>query len=182
MKKEINKTKSFFANKSKMSVAKSTTALTCLIGSLIISSESGMSATTTTGQMVASSSIAASCTISAGAMSFVAFTNTTISATSVITANCTNGTSYTISFNDAATAGGLYYLTNTTTGLTDTNNRLEASFTNGTTAMTAGAATITSTGTGSTATPGTITGTIATGQTGKTSGTYSKSMTLNLVY
>jgi spore coat protein U-like protein len=181
MKKELNKTKSFFANKSKMSVAKSTTALTCLIGSLIITSNSGAVTSTTTGQMVASSSVAASCTISAGAMTFAAFTNTTISATSVITANCTNGTSYTISFNDAAT-GGLYYLTNTTTGLTDANNRLEASFTNGTTAMTAGAATITSTGTGSSATPGTITGTIASGQTGKTSGTYSKSMTLNLVY
>ena len=181
MKKELNKTKSFFANKSKMSVAKSTTALTCLIGSLIISSESGMSATTTTGQMVASSSVAASCTISAASMTFAAYTGTTISATSVITANCTNGTSYTISFNDTAT-GGIYYLTNTTTGLTDSGNRLEAGFTNGTTAMTAGAATITGTGTGSSATPGTITGTILLNQTGKTAGTYSKSMTLNLVY
>jgi spore coat protein U-like protein len=114
-------------------------------------------------------------------MTFAAYTGTTISATSVITANCTNGTSYTISFNDAAT-GGIYYLTNTTTGLTDSGNRLEAGFTNGTTAMTAGAATITSTGTGSSATPGTITGSIASGQTGKTAGTYSKSMTLNLVY
>ena len=181
MKKELNKTKSFFANKSKMSVAKSTTALTCLIGSLIISSESGMAVVTTTGQMVASSSVAASCTISAGTMTFAAYTGTTISATSVITSNCTNGTSYTISFNDAAT-GGIYYLTNSTTGLTDSGNRLEAGFTNGTTAMTAGAATITGTGTGSSATPGTITGSIASGQTGKTAGTYSKSMTLNLVY
>ena len=181
MKKELNKTKSFFANKSKMSVAKSTTALTCLIGSLIISSESGMAVVTTTGQMVASSSVAASCTFSAGAMSFDAYTGSTITKTSVITANCTNGTTYTISFNDAAT-GGIYYLTNTTTNLSDSANRLEVGFTNGTTTMTAGAATITGTGTGSAATPGTITGTILLNQTGKTAGTYSKSMTLNLVY
>jgi len=181
MKKELNKTKSFFANKSKMSVAKSTTALTCLVGSLIISSNSGAVNTTTTGQMVASSSVASSCTFSAGVMNFDAYAGSTITKPSVITANCTNGTTYTISFNDTAT-GGIYYLTNTTTGLSDSANRLEVGFTNGTTTMTQGAATITGTGTGSSATPGTITGTILLNQTGKTAGTYSKSMTLNLVY
>jgi len=48
--------------------------------------------------------------------------------------------------------------------------------------MTNATATITGTGTGSTATVGTITGSIAASQTGKTAGTYSKTMTLNLVY
>jgi spore coat protein U-like protein len=48
--------------------------------------------------------------------------------------------------------------------------------------MTSGAATITGTGTGSDSTAGTITGSIASGQTGKSAGSYSKTMTLNLVY
>jgi cell division protein FtsZ len=38
------------------------------------------------------------------------------------------------------------------------------------------------TGTGSSATAGTITGTIAASQTGKTAGTFSKTMTLNIIY
>jgi spore coat protein U-like protein len=48
--------------------------------------------------------------------------------------------------------------------------------------MTLGAATITGTGNSATQNPGTITGTIASGQSGKTAGTYSKTITLNLVY
>jgi hypothetical protein len=50
--------------------------------------------------------------------------------------------------------------------------------------MTNGAATISGTGTGigSSAVAGTITGTMAAGQTGKTAGSYSKMMTLNIVY
>ena len=56
MKKELNKTKSVFVKKSKMSLAKSTTALTCLVGALIISSDLGLAQTTTTGSMIASGS------------------------------------------------------------------------------------------------------------------------------
>ena len=63
MKKELNKTKGVFVKKSKMSLAKSTTALTCLIGSLIISSESGITATTS-GSMIASGSVSSTCTVS----------------------------------------------------------------------------------------------------------------------
>jgi spore coat protein U-like protein len=48
--------------------------------------------------------------------------------------------------------------------------------------MTNGAATISGTGTGSSATAGTITGSMAASQTGKTAGSYSKTMTLNIVY
>jgi hypothetical protein len=48
--------------------------------------------------------------------------------------------------------------------------------------MTSGAAAITGTGAGATSTAGTIVGTIASGQSGKSAGSYSKTMTLNLVY
>ena len=180
MKKELNKTKGFFGNKPKMSLAKSTTALTCLVGFLIVSSEPGMSASTT-GQFTASSSVASTCTISAGSMTFAAYVGSLITATSVVTANCTTSTPYTISFADSPGATTpAYLLANTTVGLE--SNTLQIVFTSTAGTMTNGAATITGTGTGASATAGTITGTIAATQTGKAAGTYSKLMTLNIVY
>jgi hypothetical protein len=179
MKKELNKTKSVFVKKSKMSLAKSTTALTCLVGVLIISAEPGIAASTS-GQFTASSSIASTCTVSAATMTFAAYTGSTINATSVVTADCTTGTAYTISFADTPSSGSNYLLANTTAGLT--SNTLNVTFTNGSSTMTNGAATIGGTGSGTAATAGTITGTIAESQTGKPAGTYSKLMTLNIVY
>jgi len=183
MKKELNKTKSVFVKKSKMSLAKSTTALTCLVGALIVSSDLGIAQTTTTGSMLASGSVSSTCTVSGATMAFAAYTTTQITAASVITANCTNGTTYTISFNDTPDSVSKYYLVRSGGSSATASDRLEVTFTNGAGAtMTNGAATITGTGTGSSATAGTITGTMAASQTGKTAGSYSKTMTLNIVY
>ena len=183
MKKELNKTKGVFVKNSKMSLAKSTTALTCLVGVLIISSDFGLAQTTTTGSMIASGSVASTCTVSGSTMAFAAYSNTQITATSVITANCTNGTTYTISFNDTPDSVTKYYLVRSGGSSATASDRLEVTFTNAAGAtMTNGAATITGTGTGSSATAGTITGTMAASQTGKTAGSYSKTMTLNIVY
>jgi spore coat protein U-like protein len=183
MKKELNKTKSVFVKKSKMSLAKSTTALTCLVGALIVSSDLGIAQTTTTGSMLASGSVSSTCTVSGATMAFAAYSGTQITANSVITANCTNGTTYTISFNDTPDSVTKYYLVRSGGSSATASDRLEVSFTNGAGAtMTNAAATITGTGTGSSATAGTITGTMAASQTGKTAGSYSKTMTLNIVY
>ena len=183
MKKELNKTKGVFVKNSKMSLAKSTTALTCLVGVLIISSDFGLAQTTTTGSMIASGSVASTCTVSGSTMAFAAYSNTQITATSVITANCTNGTTYTISFNDTPDSVTKYYLVRSGGSSATASDRLEVTFTNAAGAtMTNGAATITGTGTGSSAAAGTITGTMAASQTGKTAGSYSKTMTLNIVY
>ena len=182
MKKELNKTKSVFVKKSKISLAKSTTALTCLVGLFVVSSDPARSATTS-GTFVASTSVASTCTISAGAMAFATYTGSaTITQTSVVTVDCSTGTNYTVSFNDTADGSGNYILQNTTTGTVATGHQLLVSFTNGASAMTSGAATITGTGTGTSSAAGTITGSIASGQTGKSAGSYSKTMTLNLVY
>ena len=182
MKKELNKTKDVFVKKSKMSLAKSTTALTCLVGALIISSDL-RAQTTTTGSMIASGSVASTCTVSGASMAFAAYTASEITATSVITANCTNGTTYAISFNDTPDVSSKYYLVRSGGSSATASDRLEVSFKNGAGAtMTNAAATITGTGTGSAATAGTITGTMAASQTGKTAGSYSKTMTLNIVY
>ena len=186
MKKELNKTKGIFVKKSKMSLAKSTTALTCLVGVLIVTSEPGLAvSTTTTGSLAVSTSVASTCTVSAASMTFAAYTGSLITATSEITANCTNGTAYTISFNDAAdgVTASTYKLIRATTDGSASGNYIEASFTKSAgSTMTAGTASITGTGTGSAATAGTITGSIAASQTGKTAGTFSKTMTLNIVY
>jgi spore coat protein U-like protein len=182
MKKELNKTKSVFVKKSKMSLAKSTTALTCLVGLFIVSSDPAAAASTS-GTFVTSTSVASACTISAGVMNFDAYTGSdTITKTSVVTVDCSTGANYTISFADTADGNGKYILQNTTTNINSTGHQLLASFTNGSSAMTSGAATITGTGTGTSAAAGTITGTILSGQTGKSAGTYSKLMTLNLNY
>jgi spore coat protein U-like protein len=182
MKKELKKTKDVFVKKSKMSLAKSTTALTCLVGALIISSDL-RAQTTTTGSMIASGSVASTCTVSGASMAFAAYTASEITATSVITANCTNGTTYAISFNDTPDVTSKYYLVRSGGSSATASDRLEVSFKNGAGAtMTNAAATITGTGTGSAATAGTITGTMAASQTGKTAGSYSKTMTLNIVY
>lgn len=183
MKKELNKTKSVFAKKSKMSLAKSTTALTCLIGSLIISSDLGLASTTTTGSMIASGSVASTCTVSGATLAFAAYDGSLITATSIVTANCTNGTTYAISFNDTPDAAPAYYLVRSGGSSATASDRLNVTFTNTAGAtMTNGAATISGTGTGSSATAGTITGSMAASQTGKTAGSYSKTMTLNIVY
>ena len=182
MKKELNKTKSVFVKNSKISLAKSTTALTCLVGLFIVSSDPATSASTS-GTFIASTSVSSACTISAGAMAFSAYTGSaTITQTSVVTVDCSTGTNYTVSFNDTADGSGKYILQNTTTGTVATGHQLLVTFTNGASAMTSGAATITGTGAGTTSAAGTITGSIASGQTGKSAGSYSKTMTLNLVY
>ena len=183
MKKELNKTKSVFVKKSKMSLAKSTTALTCLVGALIISSDLGLAQTTTTGSMIASGSVSSTCTVSGATLSFAAYTGTEITATSEITANCTNGTTYNISFNDTPNTGSSYYLVRAGGNVANATDYLAVTFKNtGGVAMTNAAATISGTGTGSAATAGTITGTMAASQTGKTAGSFSKTMTLNIVY
>jgi len=181
MKKELNKPNGIFVKKSKMSLAKSTTALTCLVGLFIVSSDPATSASTS-GQFIASTSIANACTISAGAMTFADYTGAdTITRTSVVTVDCSTGANYTISFNDSATTAGKYIMQRSG-GAVNSDNQLLVSFTNGTAAMTSGAATITGVGAGTSSAAGTITGSIASGQTGKSAGTYSKTMTLNLNY
>ena len=182
MKKELNKTKSVFVKKSKMSLAKSTTALTCLVGTLIISSDLGLAASTS-GSMIASGSVSSTCTVSGDTMTFAAYSGIEITANSVITVNCTNATTYAISFNDTPNTGSSYYLVRTGGNVATMSDVLAVTFKNGAgSTMTNATATITGTGTGSPATAGTITGTMAASQTGKTAGSYSKTMTLNIVY
>ena len=184
MKKELNKTKGVFVKKSKMSLAKSTTALTCLIGTLIISSDLGLATTptTTTGAFTATGSVASSCSLSTATLAFDEWVNVTQNKTVAIIANCTNGTTYNISIATSPDASPIYYLVRAGGNSSTASDRLEVTFSTDGVAMTNGAATISGTGTGAAATAGSITGTMASSQTGKTAGSYQKLMTLNIVY
>lgn len=187
----------FLQKRAKVLLAKSTSTLTCLLGLLIISRASAQS-TTATGSMGVTTMILAGspaannyggtgsyCSVSASNMNFAAYTGSSINATSTVSVECTNGTGYSISFNDTPDAAPAYYLVRVGGNSATASDRLNVIFTNtaGST-MTNGAATISGTGTGvgSSAVAGTITGTMAAGQTGKTAGSYSKMMTLNIVY
>jgi spore coat protein U-like protein len=172
-------------------LAKSTTALTCLLGLLIILRTPAQSATAT-GSMGVSTIVlsgsgglgggGSSCSVSASNMTFAVYTGSSITATSAVSVNCTNNTSYSISFNDTPEANPSYYLVLSGGSSANLVQRLNVTFLNGSETMTNGGATIIGTGIGSSVTAGTITGTIDAGQTGKTAGSYSKIMTLNIVY
>ena len=181
----------YYFKKVKVVLAKSTSALTCLL-SLLITSRASAQNTTATGSMAVSTMISgsgplnnggSSCSVSASNMDFAPYTKILITATSVVSAICTDGTTYNISFNDSPNDASAYYLVRTGGNSATASDRLNVIFTNTAGAtMTNGAATISGTGIGSSATVGTITGTIAANQTGKTAGSYLKTMTLNIVY
>jgi spore coat protein U-like protein len=169
--------------KSKILLMKSTTKLTCLVGMLIFCKSASVGAqTTTSGTFLVSFGISDSCSISADTMAFAPYSGSQITATSAISVDCTSGTDYTVSFNDAANSGSIYYLVKTSGNAAIDSNRLEVTFTNGSSTLTQGVAAFRGTGIGSRAVAGTITGTMAALQTGKLAGTYIKIMTLNVVY
>ena len=169
--------------KSKILLMKATTRLTCLVGLLIFcKSDFVRSQTTTSGTFLVSFGVSDSCSISADTMAFAPYSGSQITATSAVSVDCTSGTDYAVSFNDAPNSGSTYYLVKTGGSAAIDSNRLEVTFTNGSSILTQGTAAFRGTGIGSRAVAGTITGTMAALQTGKLAGTYIKIMTLNVVY
>jgi spore coat protein U-like protein len=169
--------------KSKISLMKSTTKLTCLASMLIFcKSDFVVAQTTTSGTFLVSFGVSASCSISADTMAFASYSGSQITATSAVSVDCTSGTDYVVSFNDAPNSGSAYYLVKTGGNASIDSNRLEVTFTNGSSVLTQGVVAFRGTGIGSSALAGTITGTMAALQTGKLAGSYIKIMTLNVVY
>ena len=169
--------------KSKILLMKATTRLTCLVGLLIFCKSDFVHAqTTTSGTFLVSFGVSDSCSISADTMAFAPYNGSQIIATSAVSVDCTSGTDYAVSFNDTPNSGSIYYLVKTGGNAAVDSNRLEVTFTNGSSILTQGVAAFSGKGIGSRAVAGTITGTMAALQTGKLAGTYIKIMTLNVVY
>jgi spore coat protein U-like protein len=119
-------------------------------------------------------------------MQFSAYTETLITATTDVTANCTFGTTGTITLTTLADGtSNSYKLVRTGGSASTANDVLEVSFkkTSDSTALYSGSGSFSVTGTGSAVTSSAlITGTIAASQTAKTAGTFSKSLTLTVTY
>jgi spore coat protein U-like protein len=168
---------------------KTTTALSAIAGSILFYHASTSEAQTTSSAVLAvSASIASSCTISAAALGFGAYVDGANSTSSAnITATCTNGTGYTILFNDTPDSAGIYRIYSGGATSATTSLFLESSFgaTSGfSLAITNTANAISGTGNGSAQTIP-IYGKIASGQitiASRVSGAYSRNLTLNLVY
>jgi spore coat protein U-like protein len=174
---------------------RTTTALSCLFTTVMIYNSSMKQAaatpgtTTATGTFTASTSVGSSCTFSAAdTMDFGAYANAELTASSVVTANCTNGTTASIYFTDTtgmvSTAYKMYL---GGTSNSTASSYIEATFYNNINRssgqMTSGAATISHTGTGASATAGTIYGKVAALQgTDKLGGAYSRILTLQISY
>jgi len=188
----IKNKKEFKKLNSKRVQAKTSTALKCLLASLVIYNATVNTAgaqTTTTGAFTASTNVGSTCTFSiADTMSFGAYLNAQLTASAAITANCTNGTGatfYITSTTDGNTSG-TYKLYKSNTSSAASTNWIEASFwkeSGFTNQMTSGAATITYTGTGSSATAATIYGRAAASQgSDKAVGSFAKTLTVQISY
>jgi spore coat protein U-like protein len=79
-------------------------------------------AATRTGVLTATANINASCTVSGNTMAFGTYSGNVIDQTGTITANCTNGTSYTIAMTTAQTGGN--YVMNTSPVVDPLNYKL----------------------------------------------------------
>jgi len=176
-------------NKNKKIKAFSTSALTTLLGTLlVVTNISSSSATTSTNTFTADATVGSSCTISASNMTFAAYTETLITATTDVTVNCTFGTAGIFGLTTVADGTSNAYKLIRSGGDATGNTAsdvLQVSFkkTSDSTALYSGTGTFSVTGTGSAVTnAGLITGTIAASQTGKTAGTFSKSLTLTVTY
>jgi len=168
---------------------KTTTALSVIASTLVFyhASTSIAQSVTSTATLAVSATIASSCTISTTTLSFGAYASgAATNGTATITATCTNGTGYTILFNEASdgTTAGTYRIYSGGTTSASSSLFLEASFgaTSGfTLPITNSLNAITGNGNGSAQTI-TLYGNIASNQTGKVTGAFSRNLTLNLVY
>jgi len=132
--------------------------------------------------MAVATSIAATCTISASSMTFGPYTGAEISATSDITVDCTNGSTYSISLSENANSTPQYWLYKGGTVSANATNQLGVIFTHAQGTMVGATVALTGTGIGSSTIVGAITGTIAGSQAGKAAGNFTRTMTLNLAY
>ena len=165
--------------------SKTTSALTCLMGAVLLFNQTA-NATTSTGTMTVTTTVANVCTVTATELAFGAYENTNAIKNStagggVVSTNCSNGIVNVLSVSTAS-ASGLYKMTTDNDG--DVNERIFFQLRNGAldgAILTTDSIIVTATGTGSPAAIATLFGIIQAG-TGKVSGAYTASITLNSVY
>ena len=164
--------------------SKTTTALTCLVGAVLLFNQTA-NAATSTGTMAVTTTVANVCTVSATELAFGAYANLNATKDStagggVISTNCSGAIEHVLSVATAATSG-LYYMT---TGAGGDTEKISFQLRNTSllgTVLTGSSVIVTATGVGSAAAVATLFGIIQ-AQTGKVSGSYTTSITINAVY
>ncbi len=168
--------------------SKTTSALTCLVGAVLLFNQTA-NATTSTGTMTVTTTVANVCEVSATELAFGAYANLGVAKDStgggVVSTNCSGAISHILNVTEASGASGVYTLALNGMASPGASQRITFKLYIGSAAGTQLSGTVafaTATGTGSSAAVSTLFGVIQTGNTGKESGSYSKTIALNTVY
>jgi len=172
----------------KKTIFKTTTALTSLIGAILIFNQTANAApTTSAGTMAVTTSVGAVCTVTATELVFGTYPNTASVANSssggVISTNCSTSLAHILKVTEESTAGAYQMITGDGAASTkQINFKLYTGAAATGTQLSEAVAFATATGTASTVAVSTIFGQISASQTGKEAGSYTKSIALSVTY
>ena len=168
--------------------SKTTSALTCLLGAVLLFNQTANAApTTSAGTMAVTTSVGAVCEITSTELAFGAFANSGSVANSstggVISTNCSSALAHVLKVTESSVSG--VYTMVTGDGVAPekkiTFKLYTAAAATGT-QLSEAVAFATATGTASTVAVSTIFGQISASQTGKEAGSYTKSIALSVTY
>ena len=172
----------------KKTILKTTTALTCLIGAVLLFNQTANAApTTSAGTMAVSTSVGAVCSVTATELAFGTFANSGLVANSssggIVSTNCSTSLVHTLHVTEESSSGVYQMITGNGSGAAkQINFRLYTAAGATGTQLSEAIAFATATGTAVSAAVATIFGQIAISQTGKEAGSYTKSIALSVTY
>ena len=172
----------------KKTILKTTTALTCLIGAVLLFNQTANAApTTSAGTMAVSTSVGAVCSVTATELAFGTFANSGSVADSssggVVSTNCSSALVHTLKVTESSVSG--VYTMITGDGVAAEKKitfRLYTAASATGTQLSEAVAFATATGSAVSAAVATIFGQIAISQTGKEAGSYTKSIAVSVTY
>jgi hypothetical protein len=172
----------------KKTIFKTTTALTSLMGAVLLFNQAANAAfTTSAGTMAVTTSVGAVCTVTATELAFGAFANSGSVANSssggVISTNCSTALAHVLKVTESSVSGAYTMITGDGSGETKQINFKLYTAANATgTQLSEAVAFATATGSAVSAAVATIFGQISASQTGKQAGSYTKSIALSVTY
>ena len=172
----------------KKTILKTTTALTCLIGAVLLFNQTANAApTTSAGTMAVSTSVGAVCSVTATELAFGTFANSGSVANSssggIVSTNCSSALVHTLKVTESSVSGAYTMITGDGVAAEKKITfRLYTAANAGGTQLSEAVAFATATGSAVTAAVATIFGQIAASQTGKEAGSYTKSIALSVTY
>ncbi len=172
----------------KKTIFKTTTALTSLIGAVLLFNQAANAApTTSAGTMAVSTSVGAVCSVTATELAFGTFANSGSVANSssggVVSTNCSTSLAHVLKVTEESSTGSYQMITGDGVATTkQINFKLYTAAAASGTQLSEAIAFATATGTASTVAVSTIFGQISASQTGKEAGSYTKSIALSVTY